>query len=82
MRFDDWMSTTNTSNAGFGKKLDASGETVRRYRSGEREPDISTQAQIFELTDGLVTPNDWAGVGPRGRKLNPSDDDQSSEVAS
>ena len=38
---------------------------MRRYRSGEREPDTRMMAKIFEETDGQVTPNDWAGVGPR-----------------
>ena len=65
MRFDDWMNVTKTPNARFGEKLGASGETVRRYRSGERMPDTKTMALIFDLTDGAVTPNDWAGVGPR-----------------
>jgi hypothetical protein len=65
MTFDDWMSTTKTSNSAFGLRAGTSGETVRRYRSGEREPDTKTMALIFDLTGGLVTPNDWAGVGPR-----------------
>ena len=75
MTLDDWMITTKTSNAAFGQKAGTSGETVRRYRSGEREPDTRTMALIFELTDGLVTPNDWAGVGPRTAEL-PSQCDQ------
>jgi hypothetical protein len=69
MTLDDWMITTKTSNAAFGQKAGTSGETVRRYRSGEREPDTRTMAVIFELTAGLVTPNDWAGVGPRTDEL-------------
>jgi hypothetical protein len=71
MRFDDWMNMTATPNATFGEKVSKSGETVRRYRSGEREPDTRMMALIYDLTDGLVTPNDWAGVGPR------SDDEDS-----
>jgi hypothetical protein len=65
MRFADWMTQTGETNAGFGKKAGWSGETVRRYRSDEREPDQSAMAVIFQLTDGAVTPNDWVGVGPR-----------------
>jgi len=67
MRFDDWMNATRTSNAGFAEKAGTSAETVRRYRSGEREPDTKTMALIFDLTGGDVTPNDWAGVGPRSQ---------------
>lgn len=70
MRFDDWMNMTSTPNAAFAERAGKSGETVRRYRSGEREPDTKTMALIFELTDGLVTPNDWAGVGPRSDDEN------------
>lgn len=65
MTFDAWMITTKTSNAAFAKSANWSSETVRRYRSGEREPGIGEMALIFQLTDERVTPNDWAGVGPR-----------------
>jgi hypothetical protein len=67
MRFDDWMITTGESNAAFGRKLEpaVSGEAIRRYRVREREPDSKAMAQIFDLSGGLVTPNDWVGVGPR-----------------
>jgi hypothetical protein len=65
MTFDDWMITTKTSNAAFAQLAGTTGETVRRYRSGVREPDTKMMALIFQLTSELVTPNDWAGVGPR-----------------
>jgi len=65
MRFDDWMISTGETNPGFGRKAGWSGETVRRYRAGEREPDQKAMALIFDLTGGEVTPNDWVGVGPR-----------------
>jgi hypothetical protein len=65
MRFSDWMTMTNSSNAAFGERLGKSGETVRRYRAGEREPDFETISRIFDLTGGKVTPNDWVGVAVR-----------------
>jgi hypothetical protein len=67
MTFDDWMNMTGNSNAGVGERLGKSGETIRRYRIGEREPDKVVMAQLFELSGGLVTPNDWVGVGPRSQ---------------
>ena len=70
MTLDDWMSTTKTPNATFGARLGTSGETIRRYRNGERWPDAETMAEIFALTDGLVTPNDWVGVGPHGSNVS------------
>jgi hypothetical protein len=68
MTLDDWLTSTKTSNAAFAARANWSGETIRRYRSGAREPDIAAMAVIFDLTDGNVTPNDWAGVGPRNRE--------------
>lgn len=65
MRFADWINATNTTNADFARRAGWSSETVRRYRTGEREPGTAEMATIFNLTDGLVTPNDWAGVGHR-----------------
>lgn len=65
MRFDDWMNATTTTNAEFARRASWSSETVRRYRAGEREPGTAEMATIFNLTGGLVTPNDWAGVGHR-----------------
>ncbi|NEU95077.1 XRE family transcriptional regulator [Bradyrhizobium uaiense] len=65
MHFSEWMSRNGETNPGFGKKAGWSGETVRRYRAGEREPDHAAMATIYALTSGCVTPNDWVGVGPR-----------------
>ncbi len=58
---------TGTPNASLGKRLGISGEAVRRYRNGEREPDAKTMALIFDESAGLVTPNDWVGVGAARR---------------
>ncbi|MHC2250794.1 hypothetical protein ACVILK_000486 [Bradyrhizobium embrapense] len=70
MRFDDWMIKQRETNPSFGRKAGWSGETVRRYRAGEREPDHAAMATIFALTAGEVTPNDWVGVGPRSDDSN------------
>lgn len=69
MRFDDWMLKAGETNAAFGQRAGWASETVRRYRTGEREPDQKAMARIFELTDGQVTPNDWVGVGPRNHAI-------------
>ena len=79
MTFDDWMTSTKTTNPAFGKLAGWSGETVRRYRAGEREPDNAAMTSIFRLTDGLVTPNDWVGVGPR---TAPDDECKTEQVPS
>lgn len=81
MRFDDWMIREGETNPGFGEKAGWSGETVRRYRVGKREPDAGAMAVIFRLTGGEVTPNDWVGVGPRSEPA-PADATDLGEVAS
>jgi len=65
MTLDAWLISTKTTNARFAAALGTTGESIRRYRNGEREPDAAAMARIFELTGGDVTPNDWVGVGPR-----------------
>lgn len=65
MRFADWLTTTETSEHHFAARCGVARETVRRWRTGARDPDLETMARIFDLTGGQVTPNDWAGVGPR-----------------
>lgn len=65
MTFDAWLTKAGVTNSAFAELIGKTGETVRRYRAGEREPDFDTQAMIFRLTDGAVTPNDWVGVGLR-----------------
>ncbi|MBR0700149.1 hypothetical protein JQ599_09580 [Bradyrhizobium diazoefficiens] len=71
------MTMTNTPNASMGERIGKSGEAVRRYRAGEREPDFETIQKIYRETDGQVTPNDWVGVG-----LRPDEASQSEQVGS
>lgn len=72
MRFDDWMIMTGTTNPAFAEKIGKTAETVRRYRADEREPDQEVMRLIFAATGGLVTPNDFVGVGYRPAPLAPS----------
>jgi hypothetical protein len=65
MRFDSWMELTGSTNAAFGARVRKTGETVRRWRAGEREPEFEDMRRVFKLSDGAVTPNDWVGIGPR-----------------
>lgn len=65
MRFDDWMIWRKLTNPAFAPRIGKTGEAVRRYRAGEREPDQETMRVIFAESEGLVTPNDWVGVGYR-----------------
>jgi len=53
------------TNTAFAPRIGKTAETVRRYRTDEREPDQETMRKIFAESDGLVTPNDFAGVGYR-----------------
>ena len=63
MRFDEWLTATSISNATFARLIGVSRETIGRWRTGDRFPNREAQAAIFKMSDGLVTPNDWVGVG-------------------
>lgn len=78
MTLDEWMNITKTSNSEAGRQLGCAAETVRRYRAKERDPDLDTQRRIFALSGGQVTPNDWAGVGPRPAASKTTENEEAS----
>lgn len=63
MRFVDWLNISALTLGDVAQRLGTSSETVRRYVTGARSPGFDAMKSIFGLTGGLVTPNDWVGVG-------------------
>ena len=55
MTLDDWIRNNGLDAEKFGKSLNLTGQSVRRYRSGERMPDAETVEQIRIATNGAVT---------------------------
>lgn len=59
MRFADWLSERDVSDAEFARRIGVTRETVRRYRTGARTPDKETMGRISAETLGAVTANDF-----------------------
>ena len=62
MTLKDWLAREGLSNAEFGKAINRTAETVRRYVGAERIPDRDTMPLIAEATRGEVTANDFFGI--------------------
>lgn len=59
MTLDQWMTDASLSAESVGKKMNLSGQAIRRYRSGERMPDAQTIEAIKALSGGLVDVRDF-----------------------
>lgn len=64
MTLDEYLIEKELTNAAFGARIGVTGETVRRYRNGERWPDRDQWQRIIEETNGVVTPNDDCRARP------------------
>ena len=58
MNLDQWLTNKKISVEEFGKILKCSGNTIRRYRTGERMPLVETVEEILTATNGAVKPVD------------------------
>lgn len=68
MKFDEYLTETGMTIAEFATRMGCSVQTLYKYRNGTRFPHRAAQRQIFLLTGGRVTPNDWVGVTLPGRE--------------
>jgi len=64
MKLSDFLADRNIGVPEFGRRIGVSAETIRRYCDEGRVPKPIIMRRIFAATDGLVTPNDFAGLGP------------------
>jgi transcriptional regulator with XRE-family HTH domain len=62
MQLADYLSANSISPRDFAKSIGVSKETVRRYISGERRPDLENMQTIAKATNGEVTANDFFGI--------------------
>lgn len=58
MKFDTYLERNHLTDAAFARVIGVSREAVRRYRGG-RIPTREIMRRIVDVTDGLVTPNDF-----------------------
>ena len=60
MTLADYLSRQpNTTHRDFAERLDVSQVTVTRYATRKRIPRPTHLIKIYEITGGLVTPNDF-----------------------
>jgi transcriptional regulator with XRE-family HTH domain len=62
MQFVDWRRIKNKNQADVAKALGVVVVTISRWERGVRVPTAKLQIEIFKLTNGRVTPNDWLRI--------------------
>ena len=62
MTLIQFLQEANEAPADFAKRIDVSGETVRRYIAGTRIPDKRIMARLALATGCKVTANDFFGI--------------------
>lgn len=69
MTLKEWLSCHDMSATALARQMTScqSPLTVARYVRGERMPNRENMVEIFRVTEGAVTPNDFYGVGTPGR---------------
>jgi len=62
MQLVDWRRIKHMTQADVAKALGVIVVTVSRWERFERTPTAKLQIEIFKLTNGRVTPNDWMRI--------------------
>ena len=59
MRLEQWLTETGTTQGKLARELEITQTAISRYISGARIPRAEHMVEIYEITDGVVTPNDF-----------------------
>lgn len=59
MMLETWMIKNDITDEQMAKKVEASASGVRKWRLGMRIPRPVQMRRIYEVTNGLVTANDF-----------------------
>ena len=64
MKLELFLAETNQTPAAFGGSLvpPVSDQTVRNWMRGKSVPNKNKMPEVYRLTHGMVTANDFAGV--------------------
>jgi transcriptional regulator with XRE-family HTH domain len=63
MKLADWMARQGLEDAALADAIGVMRTTINRLRRGKSQPSRDVARAIFSLSDGLVTPNDFYGLG-------------------
>lgn len=61
MKLATYLDDNSIKDADFSEQIGVSRQAVHRYREGDRFPSPKVLNRIFEVTNGEVTANDFAG---------------------
>jgi transcriptional regulator with XRE-family HTH domain len=59
MKLSDFLSESNKSAADFAREIGVTVNAVNFWCNGERTPRPAQMQKIFEVTSGVVAPNDF-----------------------
>lgn len=62
MKLKTYLKSNNLKAAEIARLLGVHPSNVGRWLREERMPGKEHMRQIFDLTEGAVTPNDWVGI--------------------
>jgi transcriptional regulator with XRE-family HTH domain len=68
MKLADFMARKGISTAAFAHSIGVGSISVTRYLAGSRLPAPDVLVKIAEVTDGMVTPNDFLLPAPKAGK--------------
>jgi transcriptional regulator with XRE-family HTH domain len=62
MKLSDYLEANGITDAEFAALIRKDRSSVTRLRSGDTKPSWDTAQKIAEVTNGVVTPNDFISV--------------------
>lgn len=67
MKLSEWLDLPNPDGSRkrrdeFAADIGVTPQMISAYCSGDVWPGKTRQLSIFKITEGAVTPNDWAGI--------------------
>lgn len=62
MRLATYLEKRELTDAAFARLIGVERQAVGRYKVGDRFPETPILLKIYEVTDGKVTANDFAGI--------------------
>lgn len=64
MQLADYLKTNGISDDDFGQSIGVTRQAVHRYKTFERFPERAVLTEIFRITGGAVSPNDFLPEQP------------------
>lgn len=64
MQLAKYLDDNEISDAAFARSIGVERQAVGRYRAGDRFPEKQILQEIFRVTNGQVSANDFAGLPP------------------